>query len=65
MIDYRYVNDFVLWLRITDEHTVVANSPATFGSQRGEITREQPPSPRDPHKEFSQPITCGHLIYTK
>ena len=41
----------VVWLRITDEHTVVANSPATCWSHR-----EQPPCPRDPHKEFSQPI---------
>ena len=37
----------VVWLRITDEHTVVANSPATCGSHREE-TLQSPASSHHP-----------------
>ena len=42
----------VVWLRITDEHTVVANSPATCGSHREETL-----SPASSHH--------AHGIHTK
>ena len=43
----------------------VAKDHLWITPRRNTIIREQPPSPRDPHKEFSQPITHGHLIYSK
>ena len=50
----------VVWLRITDEHTVVVNSPTTcITPRRNTITREQLPSPWDPHRQFSQPINLS------
>ena len=54
----------VVWLRITDEHTVVANSPATCGSHREETL--SPASSHHPHgirtKKFHNPKPRGHLL---
>ena len=41
----------------------VAKDHLRITPAKNTIIRKQPPSPRDPHKEFSQPITRGHLIY--